>query len=212
MKNIILLFGLLLFFIDCIQGQTLVDSSHISIYKKDTMVWLEYHDELFLNRQNGYREKITIKKPSKWLQPFNADTVQVVINTVNQNESQKNRTINAPIPYKKHDQYVLYSGKYCTFINGGPFGTTVLIFKKASKTLFGKKSWSYLGEGGFAILRSRKRSSYNSQGESDDLINITLLDWNNVRAEYGNGLVEIYTYDTKTDKFEVETIKNEAKK
>lgn len=225
MKNIVLIIFSLLYFLNGTYAQTLVDSSHFFLYKKDTIVWLEDKDVLFLCSHNGVRKLISTYKVSKKRLPFRIDSVQVVIQVTHQNEVKDKYVLhpngdymldtisdNKPMVSKKHDQYVFYSRKYCSFITASPLGTDVFIFKKTRPTMFGKKNWYYVNGQGFSVLRHKNRLSYNGKGNPADLSNITLLDWNKVRAEYGNGIIKIHTYDPKTDKFEVETIKNEEKK
>jgi hypothetical protein len=225
MKNLILITILVISFADSAYSQISIDSSHFFLYKKDTAVWLEDKNILFLCRQNSVRELIASYKVSKKRLPFRIDSVQVVIQVTHQNEVKDKYVLhpngdymldtisdNKPMVYKKYDQYVFYSRKYCSFINASPLGTDVFIFKKTRQTMFGKKNWYYVNGQGFSVLRHKNRLSYNGKGTPADLSNITLLDWNKVRAEYGNGIIKIHTYDPKTNKFEVETIKNEAKK
>jgi hypothetical protein len=102
------------------------------------------------------------------------------------------------------EQQVFLNEEACAFIASDPFYTYLSIFKKV------KNGWKQLFVQSFPVATNRSFGSYYASRKV--LKTITLLDPYKAQVEFTNSSIEIHTYDPKTNKFEVETIKNEEKK
>ena len=165
--------------------QVVIPQSEVSIFKKDTLVWVEKYKSLLLCHHKGKRECILSVK-TKYV--FKIDTIQLAIIEDDKNLGNMGNT------------RVILNSEYCSFVDLDPFNCYFYIFKRHKKNFFTQSRWEELATMVLAPVKSGLSGRVNSPNV-DIIDKFFLNDVFTSFSIYTNGKEETHFYDEKLKAF-----------